>query len=70
MYIISKPWAKSNWSYSPETLNSGQNRWFVVPCDLEIWQMTVSRDFEIWQITSKTKTKTTQKTIGHRFYAT
>ena len=27
----------SNFSYSPETLNSGQNWQFVVPCDLEIW---------------------------------
>ena len=26
-----------NWSYSPETLNSGQNCPFSVPCDLEIW---------------------------------
>ena len=23
--------------YSLETLNSGKNRWFSVPCDLEIW---------------------------------
>ena len=23
----------SNWSYSPETLNSGKNRWFFGPCD-------------------------------------
>ena len=29
----------SNWSYSLETLNSGQNRQFIVPCDLEIWWM-------------------------------
>ena len=30
-----------NWSYSPETLNSGQNRrFFFVPCDLESWWMT------------------------------
>ena len=28
-------------SYSPEMLNSGQNRQFFVPCDLEIWQMTL-----------------------------
>ena len=26
--IISKPWVKANWSYSPETINSGQNRHF------------------------------------------
>ena len=31
----------SNWSYSPETLNLGQNQWFCVPCDLEIWRMTL-----------------------------
>ena len=27
--------------YSPETLNSGQYRWFFVPCDLENWRMTL-----------------------------
>ena len=27
-------------SYSPETHNLGQNRWFFVLFDLEIWQMT------------------------------
>ena len=40
---------KSNWSYSPETLSSGQNcrskldsnGWFFSPCDLEIWWMTL-----------------------------
>ena len=31
----------SNWSYSPETHNLGQNRQFFVPCDLEIWRMTL-----------------------------
>ena len=31
----------SDWSYSPKTLNSGQNRRFFVPCDLEIWWMTL-----------------------------
>ena len=30
----------SNWSYSPETLNSGKNLQLFVPCDLEIWRMT------------------------------
>ena len=34
----------SNWSYTPETLNSGRNRRFVVPCDLEIWWMTLEND--------------------------
>ena len=31
---------KSNCSYSPETLNSGQNRRFFGPCDCEMWWMT------------------------------
>ena len=31
----------SNWSYSPETLNSGQNRRFFVPYELEFWRMTL-----------------------------
>ena len=31
----------SNWSYSPETPNLGQNRRFFEPCDLAIWQMTL-----------------------------
>ena len=30
-----------NWSYSPETLNLGQNRQFFALCDLEIWQLTL-----------------------------
>ena len=34
----------SNWSYTPETLNSGRNRRFFVPCDLEIWWMTLEND--------------------------
>ena len=38
---ISYPLVNSNLSYSPETLNSGQNRWFFEPCDLEIWRMTL-----------------------------
>ena len=37
--IISKPWMNSNWNNSLETLNSGQNRWFFVPCDPEIWRL-------------------------------
>ena len=32
----------SKLSYSPDTLNSGENLWFFfVLCDLEIWQMTL-----------------------------
>ena len=34
----------SNWSYCPETLNSGQNQRFVVPCDLKIWRMTLKNN--------------------------
>ena len=34
----------SNWSYTPETLNSGRNRRFFVPCDLEIWWMTLENN--------------------------
>ena len=44
MCIVSKPLGNSNWSYSPETLNSGQNWWFFVPCDLEIWWMTLENN--------------------------
>ena len=28
-------------AYSPETPNLGENRWCFVPCDLEIWWMTL-----------------------------
>ena len=34
--IISQPSVNSNWSYSPETPNFGQNWRFFEPCDLEI----------------------------------
>ena len=34
----------SKWSYSPETANLGQNRQFFVPCDLEIWRMTLKNN--------------------------
>ena len=30
-------------AYSPETANLGQNRWCFVPCDLEIWWMTLNK---------------------------
>ena len=42
--IISKPSVNSNWSYSQETLNSGQNRQFFSPCDLAIWRMTLKNN--------------------------
>ena len=34
----------SNWSYSPETPNLGQNWRFLEPCDLEIWRMTLKNN--------------------------
>ena len=34
----------SNWSYCPETLNLGQNWRCFVPCDLEIWWMTLKNN--------------------------
>ena len=37
-------WWIQNWSYSPETPNLGQNWWFFVPCDLEIWRMTLKNN--------------------------
>ena len=42
--IISKPSVNSNWSYSPVTPNLGQNQRFFVPCDLQIWQMTLKNN--------------------------
>ena len=42
--IISYPLVNSNWSYSPETPNLGQIRWFLAPCDLEIWRMTLKNN--------------------------
>ena len=38
---ISYPLVNSNLSYSPETLNSRQNRRLFEPCDLEILRMTL-----------------------------
>ena len=42
--IISKPLVNSNWSYSPETPNLGQIRWFLELCYLEIWRMTLKNN--------------------------
>ena len=42
--IISQPSVNSNWSESPETPNFGQIRWFLEPCDLEIWRMTLKNN--------------------------
>ena len=33
-----------NWSYSLETPNLGQNRWFLELCDLAIWRMTLKNN--------------------------
>ena len=41
--IISNPLVNSNWSYSPEMLNSGKNWRFAVPRELEIWWMTLKK---------------------------
>ena len=42
--IISYPLVNSNLSYSPETLNSGQNQRFFEPCDLENLWMTLQNN--------------------------
>ena len=42
--IISNPSVNSNCSCCPETLNSGQNRGFFAPCDLEIRWMTLKNN--------------------------
>ena len=42
--IISNASVNSNWSYCPETLNSCKNQRFFVPCDLEIWWMTLKNN--------------------------
>ena len=42
--IISLPLVNSSWSNSPEMSKSGRNRWFFVPCDLEIWWMTLKNN--------------------------
>ena len=42
--LISYPLVNSNLSYSPETLNLGQNRRFFEPCDLEILRMTLKNN--------------------------
>ena len=42
--IISNSSVNSNCSCCPATLNSGQNRRFIVPCDLQIWWMTLKNN--------------------------
>ena len=41
---ISYPLVNWNQSYSPETANLGQIRWFLAPCDLELWPMTLKNN--------------------------
>ena len=42
--IISQPSVISNWRYSPEMPNLGQNQQFLELCDLEIWRMTLKNN--------------------------
>ena len=42
--IILYPSVTSNWSYSLQTPNLGQNRRYFVPCGLEIWPMTLKNN--------------------------
>ena len=37
---------QSNWRYSPEMSNLGQNWQFFVPCNLEIWWMTWKKQYD------------------------
>ena len=45
---VSNPLVNSNWSYSPDTLNSGQNRWFFCL----VWPWNLMDDLEKQQGTS------------------
>ena len=42
--IMSNPSVNSKWSYSQETLNSGWNWRYFVPCDPQIWWMTLENN--------------------------
>ena len=59
--IISKPWVNSNWSYSPETLNSGQNPRFVLSC--------VTLKFDRWLWKTKRHLFYTTSNFVHHFKA-
>ena len=39
-----KPWLNSNWSYSPEKPDFGSKSTIYLPCDLEIWRMTLKNN--------------------------
>ena len=41
----------SNWSHCPETPNLGHNQLFFVPCDLEIWWMTLKNNRHLFYTT-------------------
>ena len=41
---MSNPLVNSNWSYSLETLNSGQYWRYFFPCDLEFWWITLENN--------------------------
>ena len=42
--IISSLSAIQNWSYSPKTINSGQNSRYFYRCGIEIWRMTLKNN--------------------------
>ena len=42
--IILQPSLNSNWSYNPETPNSGRNQWFFCPMRLEIREITLKNN--------------------------
>ena len=49
--LVTLAWTRQIWGIwklrpasSPETPNLGQNRWCFVPCDLEIWWMTLENN--------------------------
>ena len=48
--IISQLFVNSNWSYSLETLNSGQGRQFFALCDLEKDKDTSSKPLQALSI--------------------
>ena len=50
--IITYPLVNWNLGYSPETLNSGQNRQFFEPCDLEILRITRKKIGHLFNATS------------------
>ena len=43
--VISQTSVSSNWSYGPQTPNSGQNPRFFVSCVLEMWRMNLKKQW-------------------------